>query len=368
MSDKYVIVTLNDDTNYGNRLQNYALVRILSQYGVVTTAYCAGLRKLPAPIAKVFHRSVKIVKYTIKGIKSRHLFLMLKQYSRFRSFTKKKTPSSVNIDVFSGVHPKETDASFVFGSDQIWNYANADLKDGVRLFSLYLGSFLPDDVKRISYAASIGTSVMPPDDVWQAFRTYLPKFHALSVREYAGCEIIRDSTGLEAKVVLDPTLMLTRDDWLAITEDFVPRNEKYVLTYFLGDPTEEQLSCINSYARQHDCVVRNMLDINDSRTYIAAPQDFVELFSKAQYVFTDSYHACCFSILFNKQFSVYMRTGKEGSFNMNSRMETLFRLFDLKSMVLREGIAPRIDYTKVQSKLMSLRYESFKWLESSLSR
>lgn len=369
MTERYVIVTLNDDTNYGNRLQNYALTRLLGEYGEVTTAYCAALRKMPAWLAGPFHRTVKMVKLCAQGIKNRDLRLRVKRYKKFRKFDKKMTPTCVGVDIFKGVSPKRyLGSTFVFGSDQIWNYVNAHLDESLRLFSLYLGSFLPDDVHRVSYAASFGTSVMPPDDVRQAFRVYLPKFDALSVREFVGCKIIRDTTGLDAKVVLDPTLMLTANEWLSITEHFVPENEKYVLTYFLGKPTEEQQSCIDAYAREHGCVVRNMLDINDRHTYLADPQDFVELFAKASYVFTDSYHACCFSILFHKQFSVYSRVGMEGKSSMNSRMETLFEHFDLDFVMLESGLAPTIDYERVDALLAELRSVSASWLKAALRK
>lgn len=369
MMNRYVIVTLNDDMNYGNRLQNYALARLLSEYGEVTTAYCAALRKMPAWLAKPFHRIVKVVKLCVQGIKNRDLQLRIMRYRKILRFDEKMTPTCVEIDIFKGVSPKRyLDSTFVFGSDQIWNYVNARLDESLRLFSLYLGSFLTDDVHRISYAASFGTSVMPPDDVQRAFRTYLPKFDALSVREFAGVKIIHDTTGLDAKAVLDPTLMLAPDDWMAITENFVSENERYVLTYFLGDSTEEQKACINAYAKDHDCVVKNLLNINDRSTYLAAPQDFVELFAKAEYVFTDSYHACCFSILFHKQFSVYSRVGMEGKSSMNSRMETLFKHFDLDSTMLESGLAPEIDYAKVDARLAELRAMSAAWLKSALQR
>ena len=98
-------------------------------------------------------------------------------------------------------------------------------------------------------------------------------------------------TGLDATVVLDPTLMLTANDWKTITEGFVTKDDKYVLTYFLGHPSDEQERNIQEYAKKHGCRIRRILDMRDPQTYLAGPQDFVELFSKAEYVFTDSYHA-----------------------------------------------------------------------------
>ena len=186
------------------------------------------------------------------------------------------------------------------------------------------------------------------------------------MREDRGTELIKEMTGLDATVVLDPTLMLTTDKWLKITENFVPNNDKYVLTYFLGRPSNEQERDIQAYAKTHGCRVRRMLDLRDKETYVAGPQDFVELFSKAQYVFTDSYHACCFSILFHKQFTVFNRAGMTGKSSMNSRMETLFRLFDLDSVMIDSGLAPDIDYGKVNRLLEQHRKESRSWLEKAM--
>ena len=107
--------------------------------------------------------------------------------------------------------------------------------------------------------------------------------------------------------------------------------------------------------------------MRDKETYVAGPQDFVELFSKAQYVFTDSYHACCFSILYHKQFTVFNRAGMEGKASMNSRMETVFRLFDLDNAIMDDGLAPNIDYKKVDQLLTKHRTESRTWLSNAVS-
>jgi len=139
-----------------------------------------------------------------------------------------------------------------------------------------------------------------------------------------------------------------------------------VLTYFLGRPSDEQERDIQAYAKAHGCRVRRILDFRDKETYVAGPQDFVELFSKAQYVFTDSYHACCFSILFHKQFTVFNRAGMTGKSNMNSRMETLFRLFNLNSVMMDSGLAPEIDYREVDCLLEQHRKESQEWLDNAM--
>lgn len=231
--------------------------------------------------------------------------------------------------------------------------------------ALRLGAFIPKAIPIISYAASFGVSDVD-NDVKPIFQKYLPRLRSISVREDRGAELVKEMTGLDAVVVLDPTLMLNTEQWNTITRGFVPNDDLYVLTYFLGKPSDKQEQTIQAYAKEHGYRVRRILDLRDKETYVAGPRDFVELFSKAQYVFTDSYHACCFSILYHRQFTVFNRAGMEGNANMNSRIETLFRLFDLDSVVMDEGLAPRIDYKKVDQLLARHRIESQAWLDKAM--
>mgnify|MGYP000355668520 FL=1 len=256
---------------------------------------------------------------------------------------------------------KNLSKNYVLGSDQVWNFAFLS-KRGL---GLRLGACVPEGHSIISYAASFGVSEVD-DAAKPIFQKYLPRLRTISVREDRGVELVKEMTGMDATVVLDPTLMLTVDKWREITENFVADDDEYVLTYFLGRPSDEQERDIQAYAKAHGCRVRRILDFRDKETYVAGPQDFVELFSKAQYVFTDSYHACCFSILFHKQFTVFNRAGMTGKSNMNSRMETLFRLFNLNSVMMDSGLAPEIDYREVDCLLEQHRKESQEWLDNAM--
>lgn len=362
MEFKNLILTISDYGNYGNRLQNYALKTVLEHYGPTATIYSridrSHSRNSPIGVFKgIFKRLYPL-------LFSDNRSLAYKRGLAFERMTGEHvTDSFASLSVKRGLSVRHH-ASFgtlVLGSDQVWNYKWLS-EEGL---ALRLGSFASTDHPIISYAASFGVSEVD-DDVKPIFQKYLPRLKAISVREDRGAELVKEMTGLEATVVLDPTLMLAADKWLEITEDFVPDNDRYVLTYFLGRPSDEQERDIQAYAKEHGCRVRRMLDLRDKETYIAGPQDFVELFSKAQYVFTDSYHACCFSILFHKQFTVFNRAGMTGKSSMNSRMETLFRLFDLDSVMMDSGLAPEIDYAKVDRLLEQHRRESQAWLDRAM--
>lgn len=372
-----LIVTISDDTNYGNRLQNYALTQLLKAYGDCTTA-----KFVPATSSSYAYCKLRIkellhlsgVKSGAKGLKaSLRLFFSAEgglTRHRFRimeHFTKEYVPDdSFELTDYKGLVSK-AGASFdtvVLGSDQIWNPNWLSQED----LELRLGSFAQPGIRVISYAASFGVSVVDDPRAREVFSKFLPRLSAVSVREDAGKALVEQLSNGEATVVLDPTLMIPTEKWLSITHSFVPANERYVLTYFLGKPTARQEQRIQQFAEEHNCAIRRMLDFRDSKDYLAGPEDFVELFSKAQYVFTDSYHACCFSILFQKQFTVFTRAGHSKSENMNSRMETLFRLFELDAVVSESELAPRVNYARVNELLEKHRQESRAWLDAAMGR
>lgn len=350
----FAIITINDPANYGNRLQNYALTRMLLAYGSTVTIYHR---------FEIWKRKIGHVVRVIRSIYDDGAKLELIRRKRIADFTSKHIGNlPICVTVKRGMVPNNVPVKqYVLGSDQIWNYRSVpSTQDLLIRFSAF------DNRKSaISYAASFGVAEIPAqyDGI---YREGISHVRSISVREFAGASIVQDIANRQATVVLDPTLMLSAENWLGITEGFVSNDDKYVLTYFLGQPSVNQEYDIQTYAKAHGCRVRRMLDLRDKETYIAGPQDFVELFAKADYVFTDSYHACCFSIIFHKQFTVYNRAGMAGKSNMNSRMETLFRLFNLQSVMMDSGLAPAIDYEKVDSLLAQHRKKSYAWLDEAI--
>lgn len=363
-----LIVTISDNTNYGNRLQNYALSCLLSRYGEPSTAcFALGVTNKKSYILRTAKRffHLQALKHQLERV-IHSGDLEMKRMERMRRFTSRYVPDNrFEITEFEGLKPKFSGQYqiVVLGSDQIWNPNFMSPK----ALSLHLGaSFIGSSVRVISYAASFGIASIPDKTTRAIFRKYLPQIADISVREDAGQRLVQELANCDATVVLDPTLMLPARKWLSITRSFVPSGDRYVLTYFLGKPSDPQQSCINDYAKQHGCRIRRILDPSDPETYVAGPEDFVELFSKAQYVFTDSYHACCFSLLFHKQFTVFTRAGSTKGTSMNSRMETLFRLFELDAVVSDSGMAPDIDYSRVDKLLAAHRAESSQWLDNAM--
>lgn len=324
---KAMIITIYDQKNYGNRLQNYAVQKVLQTLGVdvVTISYVKKFFDLKFYLMFLFHRITRLYF-------SKDPFFWQKGYLYFRNFAEFNhnfipTKWIKNINELKNV---DVDY-FILGSDQVWNaewYSIDIVKD------LFLLTFC-DDKKKICFSPSFGISSLP--EKWQTwFKEHLIKFHALSVREETGVNIIKDLTGRDAELLIDPALMLDASEWSEIAKEpvGVETNKPYALTYFLGDRTEECNTLLKDLKGINHFSVYNIHDVKQPNIYISGPREFVYLFSKAEIILTDSFHACVFAFLFKKPFLVYKRKGKDE--NIMSRIYTFLNTFHLQRKLVNE--------------------------------
>ena len=208
------------------------------------------------------------------------------------------------------------------GSDQVWNTYFDEFSE------VFLLNCLDETKIRISYAASLGCESINP--IYKdKFKNELKKFKAISVRENEGKKLIESLENVSVEIVLDPTLLLGRNEWDAlINEHKFSSKEDYILTYFLGEMESDMKRCIKKYAKEKKMKI---IDLNKVSTnyYSVGPIEFVSLIKNAKMVFTDSFHACCFSIIYGKQFWVVTRNSVKKS--MNTRINTLLENLNLES-------------------------------------
>ena len=259
------------------------------------------------------------------------------------------------------------------GSDQIWPPDSA-------FGNFTTLRFAPDSMNKISYATSLGVSSYP---FWckSSAKDFLQRINHISVREEQGKKIINGICDVPVKVVLDPTYLLTYEQWLELIPDEKLINEKYVLCYFLG-ATKEHKQLARAYADKHNLKLVTILstesvsDIDTSYADIVitgyGPEKFINLIRHAEVIMTDSFHGLAFSVINKKQFYVFYRTlvGSKGS--RNSRIDNILTTWNLRHrLVLNESNVNSfseeiVDYEKVDRLLDEKRKDSMEFLKNAL--
>ncbi len=342
MKKKVAILTIID-FNLGNRLQNYAVQEVfLRMNAEVHTIRCGG---------------------TFLGkIKSKLRDIIIKdRYFNFRSFDKNIIWSKYRFgDDFADRYDL-----FSVGSDQVWN---ANWYDNLpKRKNAFLLSFAESD-KRISFSASFGSDKLP--ERWNPwFKEQLSLFKNISVREESGVDIVKELTGKNATLLIDPTLMLNVDEWMKVSKKplTIKTDEPYILTYFLGGRTDRVNSDLKKYSHENNMTVYNLCDKSEIELYKCGPSEFLYLVANAKLVMTDSFHACVFSFLFKKPFLVYRREGMEC--DMFSRLETLLDKFDIKRKYIDSGLDNELfesDYDIGYQKLKNERKKVIDFLKKSM--
>lgn len=343
------IITIIDNNNYGNRLQNYALYKVLQRHKEAQT-----LNNEPFSNSKkmYFLRKLKNIRFT--GTYSENK----KRKENFMNFNKNVIFSSKKINAYSNLSEYEY---LVVGSDQVWNPNFGRLRD-VDLLTF------ADDNKRIAYAASFGANDIP-EKLKKKVGKELKKFKAISVREDRGKEIVEELTDRnDIEVLVDPTMLLTPQEWDKVSKKpKMLKNNKYILNYFLGELSPERRKEIERIAKENNCEIINILDKN-SPFYECGPSEFLYLEKNAFLICTDSFHSSVFAILYNRPFIIFDRKQKNIT-SMNSRLETLINKFKLKNRKFKGKITKENlehDYTEAYKILEEERKKSEKFLKKAL--
>ena len=329
---KVAIITMNDNNNYGNRLQNYALQRYLFdelKIRVVDTIWYEPQYTYKSQI-DIFSWKIWIKYFmNIKNVRS----YLKRDYLKdnIRMYNIGKFTNKINVKFICNLKnslDKEYDY-FIVGSDQVWNPNFWPKKSNYK--NIRFLKFAPKE-KRVAYAASIAIPSIPKDKE-QFFRDGLNEMKAISMREKSGAELVKNLTGRDVPVVVDPTILLSKEEWQKI--ELVPEwynGEKYILTYFLGNPSP----IIENLAKKNNWKIFNLMDKNNLDLYASRVEEFVYLIEHAELVATDSFHACVFSILMNTPFLVVNRQQK-GVVDMTSRIDTLLELFGYQNRYIVNG-------------------------------
>ena len=352
------IITWHYYPNFGSSLQAYALHSFINRHGGDASLinYVEGNRP-------EFWR-LRLLLGRIDAVVPR--FMASKLHYRFLLFEKQYFRETKIIRTRDGLEEQNCRFSkFICGSDQIWapNVFN----------DVYFLSFVKDNAKKYSYAASIGLPRIP-DGLINKYKVLLDDFNMISVREYQAQSYLKDTFGIDSELVLDPTLLITSRQWREIA--ISPKTSDYLLCYFLGQ-NEGHRKIASEIAKSLGlkiiCLSRFDVDKKQKDFVVesdAGPREFVGYVNNADIVITDSFHGLCFSINLSKQFYVFPRFPEDDPINQNSRITNLLSIFGLEDRLISSvpGKILNINFGLVNDMLEIMRKKSASYLKAVINK
>lgn len=343
-------ITFHWATNYGAVLQSYALQKFLINNGYETE------------IINYVPNKMNIRQY-IDSFKNREFHFIRKEFA-IRKFRKKYLKVS-RLRFGNNKYLHKAASSYdgvICGSDQVWNPFFTMGSEKTPNLSYFL-NFIHDSKIKISYATSFGVNEIPPEMINQ-IKPCLLKFRAIGVRERTGKNII-ESLGLNAQVVLDPTMLLTGNDYKC----FIKKSLKsYDVFSYILHKNQVTANLIKNY------IVNTYFTKKSGVLYDNEPisiEKWLTGIRESKIVITNSFHGMVFSILFHKKFIV---VPVENS-GMNDRITTLLSTLGLQDRMISNFNEKEIDliYKKeinwefVEEKISVIRKESLEFLLLNLS-
>lgn len=361
---KVGVITFHSANNYGAVLQTWALQKVLKDLNLETGVInyhpdiIDGLYD-PLKLKKGLTRSLLKLRLYIKNRKS------LIRYKKFKNFRDTKLNLIGDYRTYKELATAglKLDA-YIVGSDQVWNPSHI----GGYNPAYYL-EFAEAGSKKISYAASLGNDYIAPKHR-DAMEKALKSFTSISVRERSVETAISELAGKPVEVVLDPTLLLNREDYDEIK---VKSNikEPYILVYSI-ERNPQLISLANKISIALGLPIIQRRDgaglINQLEPfYTADAGEFLGLVESAEYVITNSFHGTVFAVLYGRPFVSMLHT------DTGKRTEDLLKDLELSSHILYDikdfdnfDIFRIDDIEKVKDKIMRLRETSMEFIESSL--
>lgn len=387
MPKKIGVITIHKITNFGSALQSYATCKVIEalgyEYRLIDYLFPADYhiyhargeenRPLSSKVKIILRKYGLLMLFRrlkrtftaagkVNEIRERKFIEFIARLQLTPEFNWKKlhcTPPVFDI--------------YLTGSDQTWNprYLYHDYS--------FLLDFTPEDAPRIAYAASFGATGLAKE-YRQDYSKLLKRYDRISLRETSGIPLITELTGKEAVFCLDPTFLLDRQDWKVLIQNRHHFDKPYILCYIadyvfspypyvfdvlkkIREMTGWDLVFVGSYhkgSKQHG--TRCVFD--------AGPLDFLELYDKAAFVVSSSFHGTAFAINFQKDFLAILNPSP----SCDDRIENLLKMTGLVSRGLRKNSSfkPSVEYLKTDYResnkcLEKLRTASLEYLRNALA-
>lgn len=360
---KIGVLTLPNTMSFGASLQAVALCKTVERFGSNVVLINYQNEKVFNDLKKFNHENFSSIKEIVKYLAVvSDIKKSKKRFQEFESIVCKYPDHVLGTADQLKAYTEDFDA-IICGSDQIWN---SNITGGDKNFFL---QFCGDGILKLSYAPSFGYSSISNHDEKEKVTKLLERFDFLSVREKAAQDIIIDLIGQKAEIVLDPTLLLTKKQWMALSNDIFNFGD-YILFYSVGRSDsmklfasklskETGLRVISIGGRMPDKYRKNFKAIRG-----IGPREWLSLFNDAKYIVTNSFHGTAFSINLNKPFFVELLNNS----NINSRLEHILNTFCLNGRCVLNSydinnINKPINWNKVNTILKREREKSFNYLK-----
>ena len=372
---KLGIITQRIGRNYGGTIQNYALQQALIRLGHTPVTMMLE-RPMPSRLRIFAHFMIDNIK-RIFGVQTK-LFPSRKIQSIIYKNTQGFVDKYVSIQVLKNyefrmfVQTNKVEG-LVVGSDQVWRPKYND-----SLFINYLGFSENMSLKRISYAASFGVDTWEYTEEQTAnCKKLIKNFDAVSVREKSAVSLCEKYFGVSATYVLDPTLLLDKEDYRKLIMDKSAKSNKMMFVYLL-DKRKEKKEVVENIAKNKGLEpyffmpsksVNEIAEYSQLNECVYSPiEDWLDGFDKCKYVVCDSFHGTVFSIIFNKPFSVI--TNNERG---NTRFESLLETFKLQDRLISNNscnfnCSDDIDWNIVNNIKDNMKELSLSFLKETLNR
>lgn len=340
------ILTLPFHGNYGGIIQNYALQTALLRTGHEVET--VNLKK--SLLGKKF--DIPFLTRAVRPDRSKdkqHVRRFIEENIRLTSpFYSKRDFLKYDFSKYDAV---------IVGSDQVWRarYAYPDL------YTCYLDFLKDRRVKKIAFSASFGSDTAEyTEQQIQTCGKLIGEFDLVTVREDSALTLINDIYRWECRtppvLISDPTILLHKEDYMSLSSGYSRRENDGGLFYYILDMTDEKRNLINKVSEELG--VKPFTVIRKSRRWydrledrmIPPLEEWLQAFSQASYVLTDSFHGSVFSIIFNKEFTAVgnRKRGESRFLSLLARFNLPDRLvYDEKG--LHSNLHNRIDWNSVNS-------------------
>ena len=328
---KIGIATVYTGYNYGSALQAYATKKILSGMG-----YQADVLKVKGSLVQGRDiRLGKLITIAWRSILHKDGIKSLKNYGTnmskefgqgtvelFNAFLDNEiSPELISYGDLRKKAKGDEYVAFVCGSDQVWNSAVFYVDP------FYYLRFAPFE-KRIAFAPSFGRDFVP-DYNKKKIGKFVSEIKYKSVREASGVDIIKELTGEDSTVLIDPTLVLSCTEWSSLLNIEQSEKGKYLLAYFLDSPSPKAKQAIKFISEKYGLEIISLpyifKDEYSNNVKSAGPREFVEYVKNAAFVCTDSFYGTAFSLNFNIPFFTFERKyGNAGK--QSARIESILKM------------------------------------------